>query len=74
MEKYEKLYNDVLEMSMDADGFSSLHPTEEEIEKCKWIAAILEVLEDVPMRKMMHIFKSEGIEFDYQQFLVEQDY
>ena len=66
---YEAIYNAVLTLANDADGFGLYEAiTPEDIQKCKWIAAILEVLSDVPQRRMQHIFEHKRISFDYLEF------
>ena len=46
---YEKLYDMILDMSYDTEEFNLESFTDEEIEKAKWIKAMFETLEDVPM-------------------------
>ena len=70
LQKYMQLYDDVLEISFDMAGVSICgDASEEEINKCKWIAAIFEVLNDVPKRKMEMMFKCKNINFDYVKFI-----
>lgn len=69
LSNYKKLYDAILEMSFDMDevvifGDSS----DEDIGKCKWIAAILTVLNDVPKSKMELMFEYRDIKFDYEKF------
>lgn len=67
---YEAIYDAVLALANDADGFGLFDAiTPEDIQKCKWIAAILEVMSDVPQRRMKHIFKYKKISFDYLEFI-----
>ena len=67
---YEAIYDAVLALANDADGFGLFDAiTPEDVQKCKWIAAILEVLNDVPQRRMEHIFKYKKISFDYLEFI-----
>ena len=67
---YEAICDAVLALANDADGFGLFDAiTPEDIQKCKWIAAILEVLNDVPQRRMEHIFKYKKISFDYLEFI-----
>ena len=72
LEGYQEIYDLILTIADDADGFGLFENiTDEDVEKCKWIAAILEVLNDVPLRRMEHIFKYKKIEFDSEEFLEE---
>lgn len=66
---YKRIYEEILELSFDADGYGLFEKiNDEDIEKCKYIAAILEVLNDVPIRRMEHIFEYKKIEFNYIDF------
>ncbi len=70
---YKHVYEDIVSISVDADSFGLFDQiTDEDVEKCKWIAEILEVMNDVPRRRMEHIFKYKGIEYDSEEFLEEQ--
>ena len=72
LEGYQEIYDLILTIADDADGFGLFENiTDEDVEKCKWIAAILEVMNDVPLRRMEHIFKYKKIEFDSEEFLEE---
>ena len=67
---YKELYEKVLELSFDADGFGLFEDiSDEDAEKALWIAAILEVLNDVPARRMNHIFQQRNMKYDWEQFL-----
>ena len=67
---YEAIYDAVLALANDADGFGLFNAiTPEDIQKCKWIAAILEVMSDVPQRRMEHVFRYKKISFDYLEFI-----
>ena len=67
---YEVAYKTLHPMVPDADNFGLFeHIRETDVEKCKWIAAICEVLDDVPVRRVKHIFEHKNVDFDYQQFL-----
>ncbi len=69
---YQKLYDSILEMSFDIEGIPIFtNTTKEDIEKCQWIAAMLEVFNDVPKRIMNCMFKHQKIEFDYIEFIGE---
>lgn len=71
VEEYKKLYDDIVRMSLDCDGFGLFYTIRDrDVEKCKWIAAIMEVLEDVPASRVKHIFEIEEIEaFDSIEFI-----
>ena len=70
LDDYKAIYEAIVSLSCDADGYGLYdNITEEDIEKCKWIASICEVLDDVPVRRVKHIFEHKNVDFDYQQFL-----
>ena len=72
VEDYKAIYGAIVSLSVDADGYGLFAQiSDEDIEKCKWIAAIYEVLDDVPKCRMAHVFKHKNIEFDSEQFLEE---
>ena len=67
---YREIYDAILTLADDADSYGLFKRiTSEDIQKCKWIAAILEVLNDVPQRRMEHVFKYKKISFDYLEFI-----
>ena len=66
---YRSIYDSILKLTYDTDGMQSTNPTKEDIEKCKWILAILECLDDVPKRKADYILKDKKIKFDYSDFI-----
>ena len=72
LEGYKAIYEAIVNLSCDADGFGLYDTiTEEDVEKCKWIAAIFNVMGDVPRRRVNHIFQQKQIRFDCEQFLEE---
>ena len=74
LNEYKALYDAVVRMSIDADGFGLFDEiSEEDIEKVKWIACIIECIDDVPLRRVKHIFQHKNIEFDSWDFLEEND-
>ena len=74
LEAYTAIYDAILSLSFDADGYGLFdNITDEDIQKCKWIAAILEVLNDVPKRRVEHIFKHKKIDFNYIEFIEEDE-
>lgn len=67
---YQQLYDAVLGLSFDMDGVRIFTgTTEDDIEKCKIVAAILEVLNDVPKAKTEIMFKHRKIKFNYIEFI-----
>ena len=70
---YREIYDAILTLADDADSYGLFKRiTSEDIQKCKWIAAIFEVLNDVPRRQMKHVFKCQKISFDYLEFFEEE--
>ena len=66
--EYKETYEAIVSLSVDADGYGLFENiSEEDVEKCKWIAAICEVLNDVPRKE--HIFKYRKVDFDYIEFI-----
>lgn len=75
VEGYKAIYEAVTTLSMDADGYGLFDSiTDEDVEKCKWIAAIYEVLDDVPMRRVKHIFNYRNVDFDRSDFVEENGF
>lgn len=71
---YKAIYEAIVSLSVDADGYGLFESiSNEEVEKCKWIAAICEVLDDVPRSRMEHIFKYRKVDFDYIDFIEESE-
>ena len=74
IESYKSVYDAIVALSVDADGYGLLENISyEDVEKCKWIAAICEVLDDVPRHRMGHIFKYCKVDFDYINFIDENE-
>lgn len=72
LEDYKAIYEAIVSLSCDADGFGLYDGiTTEDVEKCKWIAAIFNVLGDVPRCRVNHIFQHKEIRFDCERFLEE---
>ena len=66
--EYKEIYEAIVSLSVDADGYGLFENiSEEDVEKCKWIASICEVLNDVPRKE--HIFKYRKVDFDYIEFI-----
>lgn len=71
---YKAIYEAIVSLSVDADGYGLFESiSDEDVEKCKWIAAICEVLDDVPRSRMEHIFKYRKVDFDYIDFIEESE-
>lgn len=71
---YKAVYENIVSLSIDADGYGLFENiTNDDVEKCKWLAAIIDVIDDVPRRRVEHVFKYKKIEFDYSDFLDEQE-
>ncbi len=69
---YKELYMAVERMSLDVDSFGLFDQiSEEDIEKAKWIACIIECLNDCPLTRMEHVFEQKNIEFDVEEFYEE---
>ena len=62
--KYKAIYEQIIELTMDAESI-----TEQDIDKCKWIACMLDALTDVPAQKAAEIFLKKGINFKAVEFL-----
>ena len=74
IEAYKSVYDAIVALSVDADGYGLFESiSDEDVEKCKWIAAICEVLDDVPRSRMEHIFKCRKVDFDYIDFIEENE-
>ena len=72
--EYKEIYEAIVSLSVDADGYGLFENiSDEDVEKCKWIAAICEVLDDVPRSRMEHIFKHRKVNFDYIDFIEENE-
>ena len=74
VETYKSTYDAIVALSVDADGYGLFENiSDENVEKCKWIAAICEVLDDVPRRRMEHIFQYRKVDFDCIDFIRENE-
>ena len=70
---YKAVYENVVSLAGDADRFGLFkNITDENVDKCKWLASIIDVIDDVPRRRVEHIFKYKKIKFHYCDFLDEQ--
>ena len=65
VEEYLDVYRKVLTLSIDADGFGLFEMIiERDIEKAKIIRAIIDILDDVPRRRMEHIMNYKKVDYD----------
>lgn len=72
IQEYKKALEQIIDLSVDADSFGLFDDiTEEDIEKAKFFAAIINVLSDVPARRVNHIFSHKKIEFNTCDFYDE---
>ena len=70
LEEYKKLYQMVLRLSFDAEGFGLFEMIiDRDIEKAKYIRAILDVMNDVPRGRMLHIMDYKDVEYDSSEIL-----
>lgn len=70
VEDYMSVYDAIIALSIDADGFGLFDEiTEEDVEKCKWFAAIMDTMDDVPARRVKHIFSQKKIEYDSSEMI-----
>lgn len=68
VEEYLDVYRKVLTLSMDADGFGLFEMiTERDIKKAKIIRAIMDILDDVPRRRMKHIINYKKVDYDVDE-------
>ena len=68
VEEYLDVYRKVLSLSMDADGFGLFEMiTERDIKKAKIIRAIMDILDDVPRRRMKHIMSYKKVDYDVDE-------
>lgn len=65
IEDYKRVYDEVVSLSFDADGFGLFEEiSEEDVERAKWFYMIMEVLNDVPMSRVEHVFEQKGLDPD----------
>jgi hypothetical protein len=72
IEEYKKIHDSIISLSVDADsyGLSDEDISDEDVQKCMYIAAIYETLNDVPASRVKHIFAHKGItEDDVEEFI-----
>ena len=66
---YNEIYRHVIDIAKDARRLDC--NTDEDIEKCKWIAAMIRMLFDVAMHDAAKILHLNNIKFDYNSFISE---
>ena len=65
----EIAYYSMHNMVPDADGFGLFDRiSEKDVEKCKWIAAIYEVMAEVVEKYVNPIFNELNIQYDWEEF------
>ena len=69
LEDYKAIYEAIVSLSCDADGFGLCDGiTAEDIEKCKWIAAIYDVVNEAVEKYVNPIFSEMDIQHDWEEF------
>ena len=72
IDEYKAFYYEVLKLADDTDSMGLFENiSEEDIIKAKWIACIMDCLNDVPVTRMEHIFEQKKISFDLDKFYNE---
>lgn len=66
---YRDFYESVVMIADDMASVDAPCPDEETIQKCRWIAAIVATVNDVPYGRANHILEYRGITFSYNQFV-----
>ena len=70
LDEYKLLYKMALKLSFDAENFGLFEMIiDRDIEKAKYIRAIIDVMNDVPHGRMMHIMDYKGVEYDSGEIL-----
>ena len=70
LDEYKLLYKMALKLSFDAENFGLIEMIiDRDIEKAKYIRAIIDVMNDVPRGRMMHIMDYKGVEYDSGEIL-----
>jgi hypothetical protein len=74
IEEYKNIFEGILKISFDVEEEIDIdNPTEEDINKAKWIKAMVTCINDVPFRRAAHILRTSNTEFDYCAMLDELD-
>ncbi len=70
LDEYKLLYKMVLKLSFDAENFGLFEMIiDRDIEKAKYIRAIIDVMNDVPRGRMLHIMDYKDVEYDSSEIL-----
>lgn len=70
LDEYKLLYKMALKLSFDAENFGLFEMIiDRDIEKAKYIRAIIDVMNDVPRGRMMHIMDYKDVEYDSVEIL-----
>lgn len=70
LDEYKLLYKMALKLSFDAENFGLFEMIiDRDIEKAKYIRAIIDVMNDVPRGRMMHIMDYKDVEYDSGEIL-----
>ena len=66
---YRNFYESVVMIANDMASVDVTCPDEEMIQKCRWVAAIMVAINNVPYGRANHILEYRGISFSYNQFV-----
>ena len=66
---YRDFYESVVMIANDMASVDVTCPDEEMIQKCRWVAAIMVAINNVPYGRANHILEYRGISFLYNQFV-----
>ena len=66
---YNEIYDRIVMLKKGAYQLDSNN--EDDVENCKWLAAIFDVFIDLPLYVATHILVKSNIKFDYDLFLAE---
>lgn len=70
LDEYKLLYKMALKLSFDAENFGLFEMIiDRDIEKAKYIRAIIDVMNDVPRGRMLHIMDYKDVEYDSGEIL-----
>lgn len=62
IEDYKRVYDEVVALSIDADAFGLFDRiSDDDVERAKWFYMIMEVLNDVPLGRVEHVFEQKGL-------------
>lgn len=63
---YKRIAEDILQLSFDCESFPMFERvTDIELEKCKCIIAMTEILSDVPLLRVNHVFEQKMVDWEY---------